>query len=68
MARGRVVEARSDLLVILPGLVGEETYEVRPHDAQPGDMVEIYDDGSVDILERALPGPREIAVPMTPPE
>ena len=49
--RGTVIEARADLLVVSVG-GSEESFTVRPHDAQPGDYVWIYDDGQVEVKSR----------------
>ncbi len=51
MYQGRVVEARDTLLTVRVG-GGEESYQVRAHDAEPGDYVWIYDDGQVEVKNR----------------
>lgn len=51
-AQGRVIEARSDMLVILEAGSGEDAFLVRPHDAEPGDYVWIYGDGQVEVKNR----------------
>ena len=65
MAQGRVVETRDGLLVIRLVPVGEESFEVRPNDAGPGDYVWIYNDGQVEVRGQAKPEPI-VAVPMAP--
>lgn len=62
MIEARVVEVQGRYITVRNG-PGEECWQCQAgHDAGPGDLIAIYDDGRVEVRERAV-RPEIIEVP-----